>query len=182
MQRALSTGVRTEMRSGLRILYINNTFRATRSFSDTYRNDALGAVARRVIDMVKPDVAHVHHLTCLSTTIIESLSLRNVPCFYTLHDYWLMCHRGQLFDQDFRVCGGPGVTGCNRCVGRIEAASPRIFSASSALHDIEHRLPPGRQLSSGASSAGSPGSPHTRRRAPDSLANVWITCARSARR
>ena len=78
-QRALSTGVRDEIRSGLRILYINNTFRATRSFTDTYRNEELGAVARRIIDIVKPDVAHVHHLTCLSTTIVESLSLRNVP-------------------------------------------------------------------------------------------------------
>ncbi len=133
--------IRTETRSGMRILYINNTFRATRSFSDTYRNDALGAVARRVIELVNPQVAHVHHLTCLSTSIVQSLSLRNVPCFYTLHDYWLMCHRGQLLDQDFRVCAGPGATGCNRCVGRIEGASPRMFSASVALREIEDRLP-----------------------------------------
>src|SRR5258705_13048027 len=99
--------VRTEHRDGLRIIRVNNTFRNTRSFEETYRNEAIGAIASRVIDDFHPDVAHVHHLTCLSTTIVRSLAERHIPCFVTLHDYWLICHRGQLLDVDYRVCDGP---------------------------------------------------------------------------
>ena len=100
--------VRTEQRDGLRIVWVNNTFRNTRTFEETYRNEAIGAIASRVIDDFKPDVAHIHHLTCLSTTIVRSLAERRIPCFVTLHDYWLICHRGQLLDVDYRVCDGPG--------------------------------------------------------------------------
>ena len=46
-----------------RIVWMNNTFRNTRTFEETYRNDAIGAIASRVIDDFQPDVAHVHHLT-----------------------------------------------------------------------------------------------------------------------
>ena len=42
------------------------------------------------------------HLTCLSTGLPEALAARNVPVAMTLNDYWLLCHRGQLFDLDLR--------------------------------------------------------------------------------
>src|SRR5262245_15822792 len=87
--------VRREERDGLSIVWINNTFRKTTSFEETYRNPAIGAIAAEVIDAFTPDVAHVHHLTCLSTTIVDALAARHIPCIVTLHDYWLLCHRGQ---------------------------------------------------------------------------------------
>src|SRR4029079_8444231 len=46
----------------VRVVRVNNTFRNTRTFEDTYRNEAIGAIAVRVIDDFKPDVAHIHHL------------------------------------------------------------------------------------------------------------------------
>src|SRR5882672_7552158 len=66
--------VRSETREGIRVVWINNTFRNTRTFEETYRNEAIGAIADRVIDDFSPDVAHIHHLTCLSTTIVGSLA------------------------------------------------------------------------------------------------------------
>ena len=87
---------------GLRVVRVNNTFAAARRFEDTYRNDAIGAVARDLIEAFRPDVAHLHHLTCLSTTIPAALAARGIPVFYTLHDYWLMCHRGQLLDTAYQ--------------------------------------------------------------------------------
>ena len=65
--------IRTEAHDGLQIAWVNNTFRNTRSFEDSYRNEAIGAIATRLIDDFRPDVAHVHHLTCLSTTIVGAL-------------------------------------------------------------------------------------------------------------
>lgn len=131
--------VRDETSEGLRVIHINNTFRATRTFADTYRNDRLGAAADRIIEELKPDVAHLHHLTGLSTTIVASLAARNIPSFYTLHDYWLMCHRGQLLDLDYRVCEGPDA--CDRCLGPIAGAPQALVSAGGALRRVEAMLP-----------------------------------------
>src|SRR5262245_36981315 len=60
--------VRTETRDGFRVIWINNTFRQTRSFEESYCNEAIGSIAERVIDEFRPEAAHIHHLTCLSTT------------------------------------------------------------------------------------------------------------------
>jgi len=129
--------VRWEQHDGFRCVRINNTFRSTRSFEDSYRNDAIGALAARIIDDFRPEVAHVHHLTCLSTAIVTSLAERNIPAFMTLHDYWLMCHRGQLFDLDQQVCSGPDLRGCQRCLGVEASAPPAAFSAKRAMQRLD---------------------------------------------
>ena len=146
--------VRTEQRDGLRVIRVNNTFRSTRTFQETYRNEEVGAIASRVIDDLRPDVAHIHHLTCLSTTIVRSLADRHIPCFVTLHDYWLICHRGQLLDVDYRVCEGPsgndgqGPRGCHACLGPAGGAGKAGFLGAAALRTLERRLPvaPARHL------------------------------------
>jgi len=142
--------VRRERRDGLRIVWINNTFRATRTFEETYRNDAIGAIAARVIDDVGPDVAHIHHLTRLSTTIVRLLAERAIPRFVTLHDYWLLCHRGQLLDVGCRVCAGPArddVADCGACLGPAAGAGAAGFAGALAVRALERTLPgPGRLL------------------------------------
>jgi len=131
--------VRAEDRDGLRVVWINNTFRATRSFEETYLNDAIEAAAMRAIDAFRPDAAHVHHLTCLSTTIVARLRERGIPVIATLHDYWLMCNRGQLLDLDLRVCGGPDA--CHRCVGAAGGLGPAAHAGAGAVRAFERRLP-----------------------------------------
>jgi GT2 family glycosyltransferase/glycosyltransferase involved in cell wall biosynthesis len=139
---------RTETRDGLRIAWVNNTFRNTRTFEEAYRNEAIGAVATRVIDDFRPDAAHIHHLTGLSTTIVRSLAERLIPSVLTLHDYWLMCHRGQLLDLDCRVCDGPGPEGCHACLPAAGSAGTAGFAGAVAVRALERRLPeaPARQL------------------------------------
>ena len=133
--------VRTERRDGLHITWVNNTFRKTRTFEETYRNEAIGAIADRVIDAFKPDVAHLHHLTALSTTIVRSLSARGVPCFVTLHDYWFICHRGQLLDVDYRLCAGPEPSGCHACLGQAGGVGRVGFLGAGAWRAAERILP-----------------------------------------
>ena len=135
--------VRSEDREGLNVIWINNTFRATRSFLETYANEAIAEIGARVIDEFEPDVAHVHHLTCLSTTIVEALARRGIPCFFTLHDYWLLCHRGQLLDRNLQVCPGPEPDGCDVCLDEAAGVSPLGFSAAAAMRTAGRWLPAG---------------------------------------
>ena len=133
--------VRYEDRSGIRVAWVNNTFGATRSFRDTYQNDAIGKIAASLIDSFEPDVAHVHHLTCLSTTIVESLSRRGVPCVFTLHDFWLLCHRGQLLDRALQVCPGPEPHGCDMCLDEAAGVGSVGFRAAASLRAAQRWLP-----------------------------------------
>ena len=50
------------------------------------------------------DVAHVHHLTGLSTDSLTVLEQAGIPIVLTLHDYWLMCPRGQMWHRNEQVC------------------------------------------------------------------------------
>jgi GT2 family glycosyltransferase/glycosyltransferase involved in cell wall biosynthesis len=129
------------------VVRVNNTFRDTRSFEGTYRNETIGAIACEILDDFRPDVAHVHHLTCLSTTIVRSLAERRIPCFFTLHDYWLMCHRGQLLNLDSAVCHGPDLDGrgedvtCHSCLGPAGGTGPAGFTGARTLRFLERTLP-----------------------------------------
>jgi len=132
--------VRVETRDGLRVTWVNNMFRAVRSFEESYRNPAIAAIAARLVDDWRPDVVHMHHLTCLSTDIVEMLAARGIPMVYTLHDYWLLCHRGQRLDTAGDVCDGPGPVECQRCVGAV-ADAPVPGAIVPMLRAVEARLP-----------------------------------------
>ena len=132
--------LRMEDRDGMRVAWVNNTFKATTSFEDSYRNPAIARIAARLVDEWKPAVAHAHHLTCLSTGIVDVLGARRIPIVYTLHDYWLLCHRGQRLDTSYHVCDGPGPNGCGACV-HAGADAPVPAGVVPALRAVEARLP-----------------------------------------
>ena len=145
--------IRREERDGLQVVWVNNTFRNTRTFEESYRNPAIAAIARDLVREFKPDIAHVHHLTCLSTDIIGVLNEHAVPSIFTLHDYWLICHRGQLLDLAYRVCDGPGPSGCANCLGVAGSGG----AAASAVRGLLRHLParPAQALRTMASRAAS---------------------------
>jgi GT2 family glycosyltransferase len=124
--------VRTEYRGGLAIIWLNNTYSDMRCFEDSYRNRAIATAAARVIDEYRPEVAHIHHLTNLSTMVVDALATRRIPSIVTLHDYWFMCHRGQLLDTELRPCNGPDPADCGRCLGPAAGAGALTFAAARA--------------------------------------------------
>lgn len=142
--------VRDESRHGARIRWVNNTFRSARAFEDTYANPDIDAQFSRWLDVTRPDVAHVHHLTCLSTGILPILGRAGVPVVLHLHDYWLLCHRGQLLDPSFQPCGGPVGGGCARCTGDAGAMPSALMRAAPLLRSVSRTLPVAHRVSSAA--------------------------------
>jgi glycosyltransferase involved in cell wall biosynthesis len=100
---------------GLAIRTINNTFKEARTFRDTYENAPIAKAFGKCLDEIKPDLVHFHHVTCLSTTCISEAADRGLPVFYTLHDFWLLCPRGQLLRRDLSICDGPEPGMCAFC-------------------------------------------------------------------
>ncbi|MBW8764720.1 MAG: glycosyltransferase [Geodermatophilales bacterium] len=77
-----------------------------------------------VVDEVRPDVAHVHHVfERLTTSVLDALRRRRVPTVMTLHDYKPVCPNFRLFTD-----GRP----CTRCLsGRyVEVVRHRCLEGS----------------------------------------------------
>jgi glycosyltransferase involved in cell wall biosynthesis len=63
----------------------------------------------RMLDDTKPDVVHVHNLYHhLSSSVLDPIRKRGIPCVQTLHDYKLACPNYKMFTE-----GAP----CERCKG-----------------------------------------------------------------
>lgn len=99
---------------------------------DRYRATGIDQRFAEVLDRVKPDVVHVGHLNHLSTSMLREAALREVPLVFTLHDYWLMCPRGQfmqMFPEDptnlWAACDGQEDRKCaERCYARYFSGAP----------------------------------------------------------
>src|SRR5579862_3384773 len=101
---------------GLGIWTINNTFRNFKSFEDTYRNDEIAARFGKFLDEIRPDVVHFQHVTCLSTTCVHEAKKRKIPVVFTLHDYWLICPRGQFVKRDLTLSEEQDDVSCVQCM------------------------------------------------------------------
>ena len=66
---------------------------------DGYRHKAIDETFQELVLKLKPDVAHIGHLNHLSTGIVDVLKKHHIPIIFTLHDFWLMCPRGQFLTR-----------------------------------------------------------------------------------
>jgi glycosyltransferase involved in cell wall biosynthesis len=79
-------------------LYIANI--PGENYRYAYRNQALDDYCQSIIDAESPDLVHVGHLNHLSVSLLEVCKKNNLPIVFTLHDYWLMCPRGQFIRRN----------------------------------------------------------------------------------
>ncbi len=91
------------------------------SLRDLYVSELMQQSLQRFLDAAAArgqrfDVAHVHHLTGLSTGSVAVLRDAGIPVVLTLHDYWLMCPRGQMWHRDGHACPAVEPDTCASCL------------------------------------------------------------------
>jgi len=90
------------------------------TLEDKYLDEKMEDCFFKYIQKVKPDIVHFGHLSHLSTNLVniakENLGL---PIVYTIHDFWLLCYRGQLVDTSLKICSGPSDNSCYSCASKI---------------------------------------------------------------
>jgi hypothetical protein len=98
------------------------------------------------VKQLKPDIAHIGHVNHLSTGLIDELNKLKIPIVYTLHDFWLMCPRGQFLTRsigntnNFQLCEKQDdkkcATDCYKVYfsGREENETTDIENWSSWIH------------------------------------------------
>ena len=115
-------------------LHVINMARAR----DGYRHQAVDDAFTNVLDEVKPDVVHIGHLNHLSTSLVLAAKQRDVPVVFTLHDYWMMCPRGQFIQMypenpsdPWAVCDGQDDRKC------AERCYSRYFSGDAQEYELD---------------------------------------------
>ncbi|MBW2230888.1 MAG: glycosyltransferase family 4 protein [Deltaproteobacteria bacterium] len=98
------------------VVTVNRTFGDMTCFRDTYVSRPIEAVFEAFLERERPDVVHFHHVTCLSTTCVQAAHRRRIPVIFTLHDFWLICPRGQLVRSDETLCEQHTDVDCVRCM------------------------------------------------------------------
>ena len=67
---------------------------------DRYRREGIDQRFADALADYVPDVVHIGHLNHLSTSLVFKAASRGIPVVFTLHDYWLMCPRGQFIQMN----------------------------------------------------------------------------------
>lgn len=140
------------------------------NFRDRYRHEAVDAAFVRMLQRFRPDVVHVQHLNHLSTSVVLQAPRAGVPVVFTLHDFWLMCPRGQFiqfFPSDacavLALCDGQEDRKCaERCYARYFSGAPedadgdvdfhtdwvrrRMAQIREVCEGVERFIAPSRQL------------------------------------
>jgi glycosyltransferase involved in cell wall biosynthesis/MoaA/NifB/PqqE/SkfB family radical SAM enzyme len=99
---------------------------------DRYRHAGVDQRFAELLETLQPDIVHIGHLNHLSTALVAEAAAREIPIIYTLHDYWLMCPRGQFMqmhpsrpDDLWAACDGQEDRKCaERCYARYFSGSP----------------------------------------------------------
>lgn len=90
-------------------------------FRYRYRHAQVDRVFSDLLHQFTPEIVHIGHLNHLSTSSVYEIAKRNIPIVYTLHDYWLMCPRGQFIQRNsdshvglWALCDGQADQKCAR--------------------------------------------------------------------
>ena len=119
---------RTE--GGVPIVAINYNFGDATSLQWIYENRRIEQAFVKELESYAPDVVHVHHLTCLSTTVLDAIKEAGIPLVLTLHDHWMVCGRGQRIDGDLNICE---TLDREKCVPCLKGVWPHFEITQSVL-------------------------------------------------
>jgi glycosyltransferase involved in cell wall biosynthesis len=90
--------------------------------ADHYENALHIRMITKLLNNIKPDIAHFHHLIGFSAKIIPEVKKMGIPVFFTPTDFWAICPKIQLYKQSKQmVCSGPDAEdiNCFKCYKNI---------------------------------------------------------------
>jgi len=88
--------IRQEVQNNVRLHFVNLARE-----KDGYEHELVNRSFEKILGSFQPDVLHVGHLNHLSLGVIRVAYKRSIPIIFTLHDFWLMCPRGQFLQRNF---------------------------------------------------------------------------------
>lgn len=117
---------------------------------DQYRHESVDEQFGLLLDQLQPDLVHIGHLNHLSTSLVFEAHRRGIAIVFTLHDYWLMCPRGQFLQVRpkngsdlWPLCAGQDDRTCaERCYARYfsGAGEEEALDLAYWTHWVQRRM------------------------------------------
>ncbi|MEB0139820.1 MULTISPECIES: glycosyltransferase [unclassified Undibacterium] len=106
---------------------------------DRYSEIGIDQRFAELLNRLTPDIVHVGHLNHLSTSMLQEAANRDIPIVYTLHDYWVMCPRGQFMQMQpkdantlWAACDGQEDRKCaENCYSRYFSGDPAEYESDT---------------------------------------------------
>jgi glycosyltransferase involved in cell wall biosynthesis len=112
-----SAAPRQEHGRGYRVEWLDPDPRRAPTFDAAYQNPLIDAQFDDVMARIRPDVVHIHGIWTLSNNLPLIARQHGARVVFTLHDFWLMCPRGQrLRPTDLSQCGEITAKRCTDCL------------------------------------------------------------------
>jgi glycosyltransferase involved in cell wall biosynthesis len=120
---------------GARVRLVTNNFLQRDPLSrNALRDHALERDFARFLRAERPHLLHLHHLGGHAFSLARIARRFGIRIVQSLHDWWPLCARVNLFDVNGQRCSGPSLTKCARC-----APLTRVPFANVPLHALRRR-------------------------------------------
>ena len=106
--------IKESYKNGIKLIRVNKPNRDY-TFRSKYEDNKMARIFEKCLVKYKPDIVHIGHLSHLTISIVKIVKKHEIPVIFTLHDYWMMCIRGQLIKDDLSLCLGPEIEKCTEC-------------------------------------------------------------------
>ncbi len=153
--------LRMEQDGEIPVFLVNHARENTR-----FEHKELDGVFASVLEQVKPDIVHFGHLNHLSTSLVQMSKSYGAGTVFTLHDFWLMCPRGQFLkhtvtgeEDAWKLCEKQCHQECaTTCFNRFHSGGPddvaywekwiekRMLASSAAVQHVDRFISPSRHL------------------------------------
>jgi len=126
--------VRDGTQDGVSVRRMAYAYQDQRSLADVVSNPRADDVVMAWMAERPCDVIHVHHLTGFGAGALRAIADMGRPLVMTLHDYWLLCPRGQMLRTDGSVCASAEASACGECIAQTwpHLMPPRELEAQAA--------------------------------------------------
>ncbi len=128
-----------EIMDGIFVRRVNKPLRDY-TLRHKYIDKIIDKLYKEFLREIDPDIVHIQHLSHLSTNIINITKKYGLPIVYTLHDYWLICVRGQLITPSYKICPGPSVTRCLRCLSYMDPSYNDVVEYLNHMRRIRNNI------------------------------------------
>lgn len=91
------------------------------------KNKIFDKAIAEIVDFVEPDVVHVHCCQDIGSSFFDVLVERSLPFAVTVHDFWHLCARQFMIDQNGESCNQTKIDfkKCDVCIGSTGLAQYR---------------------------------------------------------
>ncbi len=111
---------------------------------DSYYNPKLKAIINDIIDLVTPDIAHIHCIQGLGVGVIDACIDNDLDYIITLHDAWWICPRQFMINSKGKYCNQYILDEhqCKKCIGDGFEYTKRQYELSKRLKNAKSLLAP----------------------------------------